>query len=211
MTQHEQWADVRVVHEYNMDTLGAPFRITLLDSVTVRIDRETGEEDISVPDPVGLINAVVRSRVTHPRKLSGEEIAFVRKALGVRAKRLADFLSMSPEHLSRCESGSKAMSAPAEKLLRLFAFLGTFSKNPVSLLNKCPDIKALRAFVEKAPSKDAQKILAGFLRVFLEMKIKALFDPAEELHIRLVRRVSDDHCCGPEDDGEWDDELAIAA
>ena len=72
MTQHEQWDGVRVVHEYNMDTLGAPFRITLLDSVTVRIDPETGEEDISVPDPVGLINAVVRSRVTHPQKLSGQ-------------------------------------------------------------------------------------------------------------------------------------------
>jgi hypothetical protein len=103
------------------------------------------------------------------------------------------------------------MSAPAEKLLRLFAFLGTFSKNPVSLLNKCLDIEALHAFIDKAPSKDAQKILYGFLRVFLEMKINALFDPEDELHFRLVRRVSDDDRCEPEDDGEWDDEIAIAA
>src|SRR5689334_6577887 len=100
MTQHEQVTDVRVVHEYNMDTLGAPFRITLIDAVKVWFDLN-GEENIDVPDPVGLINAVVRSRVEHARKLNGKEIAFIRKSLGVRSKVLADFLGISPEHLSR--------------------------------------------------------------------------------------------------------------
>ena len=211
MTQHEQTANVRVVHEYNMDTLGAPFRITLIDSVSVGVDPCTGEETISVPDPVGLINAVVRSRVEHPRKLNGKEIAFVRKALGVRGKLLADFLGISAEHLSRCETGVKVMSAPSEKLLRLFAFLGTFSKDPTELLNKCSDLSVLQAAIKKAKSKDIQKLLDGFLRVFLEMKIQAFFDPSEKLHFRFVRRSSDDNCCGSEDDGEWDDELAVAA
>ncbi len=210
MTQHELDPSVRVVHEYNMDTLGAPFQVMVMDSVEVNIDPVTGEEEISVPDVVGLINAVVRSRVEHPRKLNGKEIAFIRKALGVRAKVLAVFLGMSAEHLSRCEAGSKVMSASSEKLLRLFAFLGTYSKDPTAMFNKFSDaIKLREETIDKAPPKNAQKIIDGFLRVFLGMKIQVMFDPVP-LQFRFVRRLSDVDCSGPDDDGEWGD-LADAA
>ena len=207
MTQHELGAaSVRVVHEYNMDTLGAPFQITLIDSVRVELDPVTGEEEISVPDVVGLINAVVRSRAEHPRKLNGKEIAFVRKALNVQAKLLASFLGMSPEHLSRCESGTKVMSVASEKLLRLFAFLGTFTENPAEMFHKICNPSKLRQAIDRSPSQSpkTEKLLDGFLRVFLEMKIKSMFDPDEHLHFSFVRR-SREADCDPDDDGEWDD------
>src|SRR6266851_2551895 len=104
MKRHNR-ASVRVVPQYEIDTLGAPFKVTLWGCVTLGIDPATAEEKINVPDVVGLINAVVRARVNHPRKLNGEELKFIRHALGVKAKVLAHFLDMSPEHLSRCEAG----------------------------------------------------------------------------------------------------------
>jgi DNA-binding transcriptional regulator YiaG len=211
MTQHELNNGVRVVHEYNMDTLGAPFQVTLIDCVAVCVDPETGEEYVDVPDVVGLINAVVRSRVEHPRKLNGREIAFVRKALGVRAKLLAEFLGMSPEHLSRCEAESKAMSASSEKVLRLFAFLGTFSKDPTEMLTQCCDVSKLQETMNKTPSQKVQKLLDGFLRVFLGMRIQVMFDPTDHLYFRFVRRTGEVNHSGPDDDGEWSDELAVAA
>src|ERR1700734_4206583 len=115
MKQHERGVRDRVVHEYDADTLGAPFRITLVDSVTFEIDKETGEELVRIPDPMGLINAVVRKRVCDERKLNGDEIKFVRRALGVKSVVLARFLGMTPEHLSRCEASTKTMSEASEK------------------------------------------------------------------------------------------------
>src|SRR5262245_46268069 len=134
MKQHERAVNDRVVPQYEIDTLGAPFKVTLLDCVTLSVDASTGEEKINVPDVVGLIGAVVRIRVSHPRKLNGEELRFVRNALGVKANLLADFLDMTPEHLSRCESGAKVMSTISEKVFRLFAFLATFFREPEELL-----------------------------------------------------------------------------
>jgi DNA-binding transcriptional regulator YiaG len=198
------------VHEYNMDTLGAPFRVNVIDAVSISIDPSTGEEEVSVPDVIGLINAVVRSRVEHARKLNGREISFVRKSLGVRAKLLAGFLGMSPEHFSRCEVGSKVMSGASEKLFRLFAYLGTYCEDPTDLLNKCADPDFIRAAMEKVRPRKIQKVMDGFLRVFLEMKIQAVYDPEDVLHFRFVRRPSDDRRAGPGDDGEWDDELDLA-
>src|SRR6266446_724740 len=105
MRQHERYVNPRTVAKYELDTLGAPFKVTLLDSVTLGVNPTTGKEMVNVPDLVGLLNAVVRRRVTHPRKLNGDELKFIRNALGVKAILLARFLEMSPEHLSRCEAG----------------------------------------------------------------------------------------------------------
>ncbi len=104
MTRHERFADkVRVEPRYEVDTLGAPFKVCVLDCVTKKVDPTTGKTLTNIPNLVGLIKAVVRSRVTHPRKLNGQEIKFIRNALGIKAVVIADFFEMSAEHLSRCE------------------------------------------------------------------------------------------------------------
>ena len=60
MAQHER----RVVKRYEIDTLGAPFKVILLGCVTLVLDRKSGEEKINVPDVAGLIAAVVRGRAS---------------------------------------------------------------------------------------------------------------------------------------------------
>ena len=54
-----------------------------------------------------------------PARLTGEEIRFLRKTLGAKAKDFAEKMSLSPEHLSRIENGAQEVSASTDKLARL--------------------------------------------------------------------------------------------
>lgn len=186
MTQHERFkGNGRVVPQYEIDTLGAPFKVTLLDCVTLDVDPSTGEEKINVPDVIGLINAVVRTRVTHSRKLNGAEIRFVRNALGVKANLIAEFLEMTPEHLSRCEAGRKVMSTMSEKFFRLLAFLATFVAEPEELFTLALSDGAAIEKVGKV--RRADEMAKKFVEQFLSMKIESAFDPDQELHFVFSR------------------------
>ena len=179
--QHEQ----EVVHHaiehedgYLLDTLGAPFKVILRDGVTKSTDQTTGEEIITVPDIVGLIGAVVRSRVSHTRKLSGAEIKFIRHALGVQAKVIAEFLGVSPEHLSRCENGTKAMSLANEKLFRCAVNLATRFEEPGDVLTYPSDEQ--HAAIADDLKDEANKELVGFLKSFFSMKINPVYVADDE-------------------------------
>lgn len=66
---------------------------------------------------------LARARALEPRKLSGEELRFMRKAMGMKAKDMAKSLGITSEYLSRCENGKKTMSETTEKLFRLYVIL----------------------------------------------------------------------------------------
>lgn len=55
MMQHERMG-ARVVQQYEVDTLGAPFKVRLWDCVSLGVDPKTGEEKVHIPDLVGLIS-----------------------------------------------------------------------------------------------------------------------------------------------------------
>src|SRR5262249_34268170 len=74
---------------------------------------------IVVPDVMALEAAMAVARVTVSTKLSGEEIRFLRKALGMKAVDLAKFLDVTPETFSRWENGAIPISTNAERILRL--------------------------------------------------------------------------------------------
>ncbi len=176
--QHEQGMNVHVVkHEegYLLDTLGAPFGVILRNGVTKNTDSKTGEEIVTIPDVVGLIGAVVRARATHPRKFSGAEIKFVRDALSVQAKNVAEFLDISPEHLSRCENGGKVLSAATEKQFRLAAFLATLMEDPEKLFfrpTKEQFEEAKRNLAERDLGEDVKEGALDFVKTFLSLKIE---------------------------------------
>jgi DNA-binding transcriptional regulator YiaG len=204
--QHEPIPRGRVVTSYDVDTLGAPFRVTVRDSVTVIQDPDTGEERVQIPDLVGLISAVVRTRVLHPRKLRFDEIKFIRKALGVRAKSLATFLDVTPEHLSRCESGAKVMSSQDERIFRLFAFVATTYKDPQELLERMGDeVEPER----KQELREAE--IPNFIRRFLRLKIQTLHNAEDELQFEFTRCQSDSSTRKGLDDECWITEPTMAA
>jgi transcriptional regulator with XRE-family HTH domain len=197
--QHERTGSVPVVHKpYHVDTLGAPFKVVLNNGVTFGIDEKTGEETVSIPDTIGLINAVVRKRVQHTRKLNGEELRFIRKAIGVRAKSLAELLDISPEHYSRCENGDKLMSSQSEKTLRLFAYVATFYSDPETELLAKNQIVPSTDDVPPEMAKEA----ANFIKWFLSLKIRSVY-PNEELCFEFWRGR---HQAGVSEDNDGDDD-----
>lgn len=185
MVQHKR----RLVERYEIDTLGAPFKVTLLDCVTRSLDAKTGEEKINVPDIGGLIGAVLRARVSHPRKLNGDEIRFIRNALGLKANQLSKFLGMTPEHFSRCEASTKVMASLTERMFRLFAYLATYFADPQEMLTKILNGEASLelAGMEQKPTKKQEAMAKKFVEQFLGIKIQAVFDSTEELNFELRR------------------------
>jgi DNA-binding transcriptional regulator YiaG len=188
----------RIAESYDHDTLGAPFKVTLKNSVEVSIDPTTGEELVRIPDPMGLIRAVVRCRVRDPRKLSGKELRFVRRAFDLPANKLAAFLHCSAEHYSRCESGGKALSPTAEQVLRLFAYVATLCSEPHKLLE--PGRNVQPKFLDQKSEQEA----LGFINVFTTMKIETVRSADEMIEYVFSR-------CPPakrrsrsaDDDADW--------
>lgn len=209
MTQHESGLGIHVVEDYNMEALGAPFTVVLKNGVSKKHDPKTGAEKIIIPDLKGLIGAVVRSRVLHPRKLGGDEVKFLRKSLGIKAKDLAEFLGMTPEHFSRCENGTKVLAPSSEKLFRILAFAGSHHETPSDLLVLAKEPKS------KVPAKSkASKAADSLLTQFLSMKIETVFDPDDGLHFEFVRRVRQEDAAissGQTDDDGWVEPIKDAA
>ena len=71
-----------------------------------------------IPDMPGLIAAVCVTRAKEALKLNGQEIRFLRKAIGVNAKELAQDLNVSEETVSRWENGHLVIGGSVERILR---------------------------------------------------------------------------------------------
>lgn len=150
-------ATTKVVPSYEAVGLGAPFKVILEDAVKVTSCAKCGMTlGTYIPDMEGLFYAVVFTRALEPRKLNGEELRFMRKAMGWRAKDLAKHLGVSAEHLSRCENSTKLMAPATEKLFRLYVVLKTPDKSALDEL----EISKLYDLIEIEAMWDPSKILA---------------------------------------------------
>ena len=107
----------RKIERYVDDSMGLP--IVLEDSAIA--SSFDGEEGVVVPDVKGLEAAMAVARVIIPDKLRGEEIKFLRKAIGLKAVDLASFLDVVPETLSHWENGRNVITANPERILRMRA------------------------------------------------------------------------------------------
>jgi hypothetical protein len=96
--QHDFPGGGPVAGPYLAKSLGAPFKIYLSNGVEFETDPTSGKMMTKIVDLPGLIGAVVRARVSHPRKLSGADLRFIRSALRLPSKGLAAVLDLSPEH-----------------------------------------------------------------------------------------------------------------
>jgi len=188
--------------EYTLDDLGTSFQVVLVNSVERRVSTKGSE--IFIPDFQGLMKQVATSRVTHPMKLKAGDIKFLRKSLGMKSRELAAKLDISPEHMSRCESGDKTLAPNSEKVLRTLVLLEAIYVAK----------KALEDANER-PSKDATKLLTNLTELIDQTKelmegltISPLHAADEDLvfHFHLVRsedsRSANDDEDSP-DGGEW--------
>lgn len=196
-----------IVPEYVADKLGAPFQIVLSKSVRQEVNADGEIVKTTIPNPRGLLHQVAITRLIHPRKLTGKDIKFVRKALSIKAKELADMISVSAEHLSRCEADKAVLSPGIEKFLRLSVLVDTL-KLPEGIEKHCEE------------SENAMRQLSKFSKSFQRlqdsirsMQIEAVYNTEEPLILYFF--VNDKSSAGCDDDDlneeDWYDDLDIAA
>lgn len=169
--------------------LGAPFKVVLHEAVTVVHAEDGSILKYTIPDPDGLYRSIAFKRLVHPRKLSGEDVRFLRKALGIRQKQLAEKIEVSPEHLSRCEKGVHPLSPTSEKLLRVYALKTAFKLHKVG------------ASAAKTKLEDALDSL------FDAVKVRSAHSANDELEFHFwLQSVTDEEESNLPDSPEWLDE-----
>jgi len=105
-----------IVEEYKDDTLGIP--VVLKNSVIREVCTECGEKTIEIPGDDKLAAAVAITRILIPVRLNGQEIRFLRKAMGLKSKELAKKMGAEPATMSRWENNGQACGGYADKVLR---------------------------------------------------------------------------------------------
>lgn len=184
MTNKTHGTYAHVVDQFEVTDLGAPFKVLLLNCVKVVTD-DIGEfVSYTIPDPDGLLRTVVLSRILHRRKLSGQEIKFLRKALGLKQKEVAKGMDLSVEHVSKCETGKLTLPASSETLLRLF-LLKTAIKH------------------HKIKDSEAKAKLEGFLDQLFDEPPVSVFDASDELTFCFHRAISKARPDNDDDEPEY--------
>lgn len=193
--------NIVVLPEFVADNLGAPFKVILKNSVKQLIDPKTGKvKKTIIPNPRDLITKVALQRLTYSRKLSGSDIRFIRKALKIRAKELAEMIEISVEHMSRCESGERILSPGVEKCLRLAILLREFDIGEV-VDEDCKNNDRLRKALDSYRSE-----MNKLKNLFRDFDISSVHDPDSELVMNFTVRYVD-QSIDPldETEGEWDE------
>ena len=78
-----------------------------------------GHEEIEIPNAEQLHQLLTSLLIRKPALLRGTEIRFLRKELGLSGRAFAERLGMTPEHLSRLETGGRSITSTIDLLVRL--------------------------------------------------------------------------------------------
>lgn len=150
-------------------------RVVLVDgAVRADVCGKCGDiTNVVIPDLPGLIAAAALSRVKMPFKLSGRDIKFLRKAMGMSAKDLGELLEVTQETMSRWENDKLPIGPTNEKLLRLIVVLKLESKAEAIDANK----EQIATMKIQAAADAAERPVMHFVRVSLLVKPKANLEP----------------------------------
>lgn len=107
----------RSIKPEHLEDLGG---IVVLLRNAVFVDRcETcDEEETTIPNMKGLVCAAALARMLNPIRLSGKEIKFIRRALGLTQKTFAERMDVAIETISRWENDAQGCGGFTEKTLR---------------------------------------------------------------------------------------------
>ena len=115
---------------------------------------ECGGVVAEIPAIKQLMQLIARDIVESPFDLTGEELRFLRKRLGMKASEYANLLGFTAETFSRIENKKQAISIQAQKLAKLSYCV--FSKDPH--LAECGKA-ILQSILEEIKSKQKKKIV----------------------------------------------------
>jgi|GEM_PF-1384923 len=130
---------------YEERLLGLPYPVVLLNAAEEITDPDTGEVlGVAVPHAEELAAAVALALCFQPFRLTGAEVRFIRRVLGMTGQELATAVEMDPATLSRWEHGKQPVGEWADKALRMAAVLRLqdrapgFSHNPSDVVSIHP-------------------------------------------------------------------------
>lgn len=109
-----------VLPEYQDEVLGVP--VILKNGVMKRV-YDNGDETFEIINERGLIAAVAMVRALDPLRLTGRDVRFFRKVLGLTATDFAQALNVAPETVSRWENDKRGLGGHGgfvDKGIRLF-------------------------------------------------------------------------------------------
>ncbi len=109
----------RVLPRYEESGLGLPYPVVLINAAEEHSDAAGNVLGVSVPNLEGLAAAVAVARAFLPVELTGSEVRFMRKVIGMSAKDFAEALKLDPASLSRWENNKQTLGGWAESQVRL--------------------------------------------------------------------------------------------
>jgi putative transcriptional regulator len=119
-----------------------------------------GEKAVEIPAIKQLMALIARHLVMKNESLTGTEIKFLRKQLGLKAADFAEKVKLQPETLSRVENEKQLIGEKAAVYIRIYYALA--SKDPVLLdaLKEAFDkvLSARRKHAPKKPPKTVARI-----------------------------------------------------
>ena len=125
----------RTIPRYEEADLGLPYPIILIDSAEEEIDPTTGDRiGVSVPDMEELVATVAVARALIPLRLDGQEVRFMRQAIGMTASAFAEALDLDKATFSRWENNKQTVGGWADKQVRFFVL--------TTLRDKVPELSA---------------------------------------------------------------------
>ena len=81
-------------------------------------------DEVEIPDPAGLQDALARTLVSKASRLTGKEFRFLRTYLGHSGADVATRFTVSRETISRWETGTLKVPGPADIALRYMVLMG---------------------------------------------------------------------------------------
>jgi len=112
-----------------------------------------------IPAHEQLMRLIARDPIANPGALTGEEIRFLRKRLGMKAVDFAKALGLEPETLSRIENNKQPASEQSDKLIRFFYALSVKDDPELAALAKKTIDELLSSWMDhRAETKIVKRI-----------------------------------------------------
>jgi DNA-binding transcriptional regulator YiaG len=127
-------ATARKPYHYKLSGLHRVFLI----GIEVEACRECGMESPSIPKLGELHRIIAHHLVNKMDRLAGDELRFLRKLPGIPARKFAELLRITPEHLSGAENGRRPLSQSVDKLARAIVAEAIRSDETRSILLQYP-------------------------------------------------------------------------
>ena len=93
----------------------------VLQGVTVAECSKCGNSEVSIPRMAKLHRAIAQALIKSPARLTGEQLRFLRKHLGMSGDQLGQYLHTDKTKISKWERGEDSIGPPTDRLIRLLA------------------------------------------------------------------------------------------